>query len=45
MGKEAVSAYQSDNVGNIIYLINIVRSAVGANQITAGLRELTVIMQ
>ncbi|KAM4067648.1 PIF1 protein [Hirsutella rhossiliensis] len=34
--REAGSAYQSDNVGNATRLIDVVRSATGANQITAG---------
>ncbi|KAM4066756.1 PIF1-like helicase [Hirsutella rhossiliensis] len=42
---EAGSAYQSDNVGNATRLIDVVRSAAGANQITAGSRELSGMMQ
>jgi len=44
-GEEATSAYQSDNVGSATRLIDVVRSAVGANQITAGSRELTAMTQ
>ncbi|KAM4064170.1 Arrestin-lik [Hirsutella rhossiliensis] len=43
--REAGSAYQSDNVGNATRLIDVVRSATGANQITAGSRELSGMMQ
>ncbi|XP_044714587.1 PIF1-like helicase domain-containing protein [Hirsutella rhossiliensis] len=37
---DAASAYQADNVGKATRLIDVVRSAAGANQITAGSREL-----
>ncbi|KAH7111904.1 hypothetical protein B0J13DRAFT_659453 [Dactylonectria estremocensis] len=43
--EEAASAYQSGNVGKATRLIDVVRSAIGANQITAGSRELTAMMQ
>ncbi|KAF4448962.1 ATP-dependent DNA helicase PIF1, partial [Fusarium albosuccineum] len=44
-GEEAASAYQSDSIGNATRLIDVVRSAVGANQITAGSPELTATMK
>jgi hypothetical protein len=43
--EESASAYQSDNVGNATRLVDVIRSAVGANQITAGSRGLTALMQ
>ncbi|KJZ68635.1 hypothetical protein HIM_11974 [Hirsutella minnesotensis 3608] len=43
--EEAAKAYQSDNVGNATRLIDVVRSAAGANQITAGSRELGAMME
>ncbi|KAM6508126.1 hypothetical protein FALCPG4_018013 [Fusarium falciforme] len=43
--EEAASAYQSDNVGKATRLLDVVRSAVGANQITAGSRELRAAMR
>ncbi|KAM4056481.1 ATP-dependent DNA helicase PIF1 [Hirsutella rhossiliensis] len=42
---EAASAYQSDDVGMATRLIDVVRSAAGANQITAGSQELSGMMQ
>ncbi|KAM4062523.1 ATP-dependent DNA helicase PIF1 [Hirsutella rhossiliensis] len=42
---DAASAYQSDNVGNATRLIDVVRSAAGASQITAGSRELSGMIQ
>ena len=32
--------YQLDNIGNIIYLINIFRNAIEIKQITANLKEI-----
>ncbi|EEU34861.1 uncharacterized protein NECHADRAFT_88347 [Fusarium vanettenii 77-13-4] len=43
--EEAASVYQSDSIGNATRLINVVRSAVGANQITAGSPELMATME
>ncbi|KAJ6437985.1 hypothetical protein O9K51_09407 [Purpureocillium lavendulum] len=43
--EEATPMYQADNVGISTRLIDVVRSAAGANQITAGSRELTGLMQ
>ena len=43
--EEAASAYQSDDVGTATRLVDVVRSATGANQITTGSRELTSMMQ
>ncbi|RKK73233.1 hypothetical protein BFJ71_g17436, partial [Fusarium oxysporum] len=43
--EEATSAYQSDSVGNATRLIDVVRGAVGAAQITAGSPELMGMMQ
>ncbi|KJZ69552.1 hypothetical protein HIM_11065 [Hirsutella minnesotensis 3608] len=42
---DAASAYQSDDVGNATRLIDVVRSAAGASQITAGSRELSGMIQ
>ncbi|KAM4063431.1 PIF1-like helicase [Hirsutella rhossiliensis] len=42
---DAASAYQADNVGKATRLIDVVRSAAGANQITAGSRELSGMIQ
>ncbi|PNP59973.1 hypothetical protein FNYG_14697 [Fusarium nygamai] len=39
-GEDAASVYQSDSIGNATRLIDVVRSAVGADQITAGSPEL-----
>lgn len=44
-GEEAASVYQSDSIGNATRLIDVVRSAVGANQITAGSPELIATME
>ncbi|OAQ57976.1 ATP-dependent DNA helicase PIF1 [Purpureocillium lilacinum] len=43
--EEAAAVYQSDNVGSATRLIDVVRSAAGANQITAGSRELSAMME
>ncbi|RSL84092.1 hypothetical protein CDV31_016748 [Fusarium ambrosium] len=43
--EEAASAYQSDNVGSATRLIDVVISAVGANQITARPRKFTAMVQ
>ncbi|KAI8649722.1 ATP-dependent DNA helicase [Fusarium keratoplasticum] len=44
-GEEVASVYQSDSIGNATRLIDVVRSAVGANQITAGSPELLATME
>ncbi|KAJ4182051.1 hypothetical protein NW759_17757 [Fusarium solani] len=44
-GEEAASVYQSGSIGNATRLIDVVRSAVGANQITAGSPELMATME
>ncbi|KAH6961862.1 hypothetical protein BKA56DRAFT_185743 [Ilyonectria sp. MPI-CAGE-AT-0026] len=44
-GEEAASVYQSGSIGNATRLIDVVRSAVGANQITAGSPELIATME
>ena len=38
-------AYQSDNIGNIIHLINIFRNIIGIRQITASLKEISTIIE
>ena len=38
-------AYQSDNISNIIYLINIFRNVIGIKQITASLKEISIIVE
>ncbi|KJZ69031.1 hypothetical protein HIM_11574 [Hirsutella minnesotensis 3608] len=43
--EETESAYQSSNVGNATRLIDVIRSAADANQITAGSPELTTMTQ
>jgi hypothetical protein len=43
--EETSSAYQSSNVGNATRLIDVIRSAADANQITAGSPELTAMMR
>ncbi|KAJ6437551.1 helix-loop-helix DNA-binding domain-containing protein [Purpureocillium lavendulum] len=43
--EEAATAYQSDDVGSATRLIDVVRSAASANQITAGSRELSAMME
>ncbi|KJZ69885.1 hypothetical protein HIM_10718 [Hirsutella minnesotensis 3608] len=43
--EETESAYQSSNVGNVTRLIEVMRSAADANQITAGSPELTAMAQ
>ncbi|KNB16808.1 hypothetical protein FOXG_21800 [Fusarium oxysporum f. sp. lycopersici 4287] len=43
--EEATSAYQSDSVGNATRLIDVVRGAIGAAQITEGSPELMGMMQ
>ncbi|XP_044717940.1 PIF1-like helicase domain-containing protein [Hirsutella rhossiliensis] len=44
-GVEPGSVYQADSTGNTMRLIDVVRSSIGANQITAGSPELTAMMQ
>lgn len=44
-GEEPGSVYQADGTGNTMRLIDVVRSAIGTNQITAGSPELTAMMQ
>ncbi|EEU34872.1 uncharacterized protein NECHADRAFT_102243 [Fusarium vanettenii 77-13-4] len=44
-GEEVASVYQSDSIGDATRLIDVVRSAVGANQITAGSPELIATME
>ncbi|EXM13396.1 hypothetical protein FOTG_18153 [Fusarium oxysporum f. sp. vasinfectum 25433] len=44
-GEEAASVYQSGSIGNATRLIDVVRSAVGANQITAGSPEIMATME
>ena len=38
-------AYQSDNIGNIIYLINIFRNIIGIRQIIVNLKEIFTIIE
>ena len=38
-------AYWSDNIGNMICLINIFRNAIGIRQITASLKEISTIVK
>ena len=38
-------AYQLDNIGNIICLINIFRNAMGIRQIIASLKEISIIVK
>ena len=38
-------AYWSDNIGNIIHLINIFRNTIGIRQITASLKEISTIVK
>lgn len=43
-GEEAAgTVYQSDNIGNAIRLIDVLRDAVGSGQITAGSKEISTI--
>ncbi|KJZ69967.1 hypothetical protein HIM_10638 [Hirsutella minnesotensis 3608] len=44
-GVEPGSVYQADSTGNTMRLIDVVRSSIGANQITAGSPELTTMVQ
>ncbi|KAL6411732.1 hypothetical protein AUP68_04106 [Ilyonectria robusta] len=44
-GEEVASVYQSGSIGNATRLIDVVRSAVGPNQITAGSPELIATME
>ncbi|KJZ70513.1 hypothetical protein HIM_10099 [Hirsutella minnesotensis 3608] len=44
-GVEPGSVYQADSTGNTMRLIDVVRSSIGANQITAGSPELTAMVQ
>ncbi|KJZ68870.1 hypothetical protein HIM_11741 [Hirsutella minnesotensis 3608] len=43
--EETASAHQSSDVGNATRLIGVIRSAAGANQITAGSPELTAMIR
>ena len=38
-------AYQSDNIGNIIYLINIFKNIIGIRQIIASLKKISTIVE
>ena len=38
-------AYWSDNISNIIYLIDIFKNAIEIRQITAGLKEISTIVE
>ena len=38
-------AYRLDNIGNIIYLINIFRNTIKIRQITASLKEISTIIK
>ena len=38
-------AYWSDNIGNIIYLINIFRNIIGIKQITISSKEISIIVK
>ena len=38
-------AYQSDNIGNVICLIDIFRNAMGIRQIIASLKEISTIVE
>jgi hypothetical protein len=38
-------AYQSDNISNIICLIDIFRNVIGIRQITASLKEISIIVE
>ncbi|KAG7403652.1 ATP-dependent DNA helicase PIF1 [Fusarium oxysporum f. sp. rapae] len=42
---EAPAAYRCDNIGDTTRLVDVLRSAGGANQITAGSRELSAMTQ
>ncbi|KID81371.1 PIF1 protein [Metarhizium guizhouense ARSEF 977] len=44
-GEDHGSVYQADRIGNTMRLIDVVRSAVGVNQITTGSPEITAMMQ
>ncbi|KAH7140467.1 hypothetical protein B0J13DRAFT_64581 [Dactylonectria estremocensis] len=43
--EEMHAAYRCDNIGDATRLIDVLRSAGGANQITAGSKELSVMTQ
>ena len=43
--KTSKIAYQLDNIGNVIYLINIFRNTIGIRQITASLKEISAIIK
>ena len=38
-------AYRSDNIGNAIRLINVFRNVIGIRQITAGLKEISAMVE
>ena len=38
------TVYRSDNIGNAIRLINILRNTLGNHQITAGSKEISIIV-
>ena len=38
-------AYQSDNIGNVIHLINIFKNIIGIRQIIASLKEISTIVE
>jgi hypothetical protein len=38
-------AYQSDNIGNVIHLINIFRNAIEIKQIIVSLKEISIIVE
>jgi hypothetical protein len=43
-GEECRSVYQSDNIGNATCLINVLRSTMGRQQITAGSKEISAMV-
>ena len=45
-GDEALRiAYRSNNIGNMIRLIDVFRNAIGIRQITAGLKKISIMVE
>src|SRR5207248_2252947 len=44
-GEESRAMYRQDSVGNVIRLLDVLRNAVGSNQVTRGSKEILGMVQ